>query len=153
WPALHRYVTQRRMLMSQFVQTAIATLGFAAAATAATHAVLYKRRPQSAFGWIAVCFTLPFAGALLYYLFGINRVRTRARKLLQRLPEPLCPTEFLGTPPPVLAPLSRLGEAVTGWPLTAGNRVDVLHEAGDTFNAMIAAIDGAQHYVHFGTYI
>ena len=141
------------MLTSQIVQTAIATLGFAAAATAAIHAILYKRRPQSAFGWIAVCFSLPFAGALLYYLFGINRVRTRARKLLQRLPEPLCPTEFLGAPPPLLAPLSRLGEAVTGWPLTAGNRIDVLYDAGDTFNAMIAAIDGAQEYVHFATYI
>ena len=141
------------MLTSQIVQTAIATLGFAAAATAAIHAVLYKRRPQSAFGWIALCFSLPFAGALLYYLFGINRVRMRARKLLQRLPEPLCPTEFLGAPPPMLAPLARLGEAVTGWPLTAGNRIDVLNNAADTFNAMIAAIDGAQEYVHFATYI
>ena len=141
------------MLTSQIVQTAIATSGFAAAATAAIHAVLYKRRPQSAFGWIAVCFSLPFAGALLYYLFGINRVRMRARKLLHRLPEPLCPTEFLGAPPPVLAPLSRLGEAVTGWPLTAGNRVDVLYDAGDTFNAMIAAIDSARGYVYFATYI
>jgi cardiolipin synthase A/B len=141
------------MSTSQIVQTAIATLGFAAAATAAIHAVLYKRRPQSAFGWIAVCFSLPFVGALLYYLFGINRVRMRARKLLQRLPEPLCPTEFIGTPPPVLVPLSRLGEAVTGWPLTAGNRVDVLYDAADTFNAMIAAIDGAETYVHFATYI
>jgi cardiolipin synthase len=53
----------------------------------------------------------------------------------------------------VLAPLSRLGEAVTGWPLTAGNRVDVLYAAGETFNAMIAAIDGARRYVHFATYI
>jgi cardiolipin synthase len=141
------------MSTSQIVETAVAALGFAAAATAAIHAVLYKRRPQSAFGWIAVCFSLPFAGALLYYLFGINRVRTRARKLLHRVPEPLCPTEFLGTPPPVLAPLSRLGEAVTGWPLTAGNRVDVLYDAADTFNAMIAAIDGARQYVHFATYI
>jgi cardiolipin synthase A/B len=141
------------MPTSQIVQTAVATLGFAAASMAAIHAVLNKRRPQSAFGWIAVCFTLPFAGALLYYLFGINRVRTRARKLLGNLPEPLCPTEYLGTPPPALAPLARLGEAVTGWPLTAGNRVDVLHDAGETFSAMIAAIEGARRYVHFATYI
>ncbi|HVY64147.1 MAG TPA: phospholipase D-like domain-containing protein [Gammaproteobacteria bacterium] len=141
------------MPTSQIVQTAVATVGFAAAAAAATHALLFKRRPQSAFGWIAVCFTLPFAGALLYYLFGINRVRMRARKLLQRLPEPLCPTEFIGTPPPALAPLERLGEAVTGWPLTAGNRVDVLYDAGETFNAMLAAIASAQRYVHLSTYI
>jgi cardiolipin synthase A/B len=141
------------MPTSQIVQTAVASLGFLAAAAAAIHALLYKRRPQSAFGWIAVSFTLPFVGPLLYYLFGINRVRMRARKLLERLPEPHCPTEFLGTPPPALAPLSHLGEAVTGWPLTAGNRVDVLYNAADTFNAMIAAIDGAERYVHFATYI
>jgi cardiolipin synthase len=141
------------MPTSQIVQTAIASLGFAVAVAASVHALLYKRRPQSAFGWIALCFTLPFGGPLLYYLFGINRVRTRARKLLERLPPPHCPTEFLGTPPPALAPLNRLGEAVTGWPLTAGNRVDVLYEAADTFNAMIAAIDGAKRHVHFATYI
>ncbi len=141
------------MPTSQIVHIAIATLGFAAAATAAIHALLYKRRPQSAFGWIAVSFTLPFAGPLLYYLFGINRVRLRARKLLHRLPDPPSPTEFVGMPPPALAPLARLGEAVTGRPLTAGNRVDVLYDAAITFNAMIAAIDGAQRYVHFATYI
>jgi cardiolipin synthase len=141
------------MPTSQIVRTAIASLGLLAAAAAAIHALLYKRRPQSAFGWIAVSFTLPFAGPLLYYLFGINRVRMRARKLRKQLPEPYCPTEFLGTPPPALAPLSRLGEAVTGWPLTAGNRVDVLYEAADTFNAMIAAIEGAERYVRFATYI
>ena len=90
------------MPTSQIVRTAIASLGFAVAVAAAVHALLYKRRPQSAFGWIALCFTLPFVGPLLYYLFGINRVRTRARKLLERLPPLHCPTEFLGTPPPTL---------------------------------------------------
>ena len=35
-------------------------LGLVAAAFAALHALLHKRRPQSAFGWIAVCLTLPF---------------------------------------------------------------------------------------------
>ena len=51
---------------------------------------------------LPLCLTLPFLGALLYYLFGINRVQTRARKLLTRYPEPDCPTEYVGTPPPEL---------------------------------------------------
>ena len=141
------------MQMSHLIGTLLAAVGLVAAVTASAHALLYKRRPQSAFGWIALCFTLPLAGALLYYLFGINRVKSRAKKLLTDHPELYCPTEYVGTPPPQLATLAKLGLAVTGWPLTAGNRLDVFHDAELTFAAMIGAIDGAQRYVHFATYI
>ena len=141
------------MQAGQFLATALAAIGFVAAAFASLHALLNKRRPQSAFGWIAICLTLPLLGALLYYLFGINRVQTRARKLLTRLPAPECPTEYVGTPPPQLAPLARLGSAVSGWPLTAGNSIELLHEAGAVFDAMIGAIEAAREYVYFSTYI
>jgi cardiolipin synthase len=141
------------MQAGQLFATLLAALGFVTAAAASLHALLYKRRPQSAFGWIAVCFTLPLVGPLLYYLFGINRVKTRARKLLTRHPEPLCPTEYHGTPPPHLASLARLGTEVTGWPLTAGNRIEILHDAGEIFAAMLRAIDSAREYVYFATYI
>jgi cardiolipin synthase len=141
------------MAAYQSFATLVAALGLFTATVASIHALLYKRRPQSAFGWIAVCFTLPLLGALLYYLFGINRVKTRARKLLTPYKEPHCPTEYVGTPPPQLAPLARLGGAVTGWPLTAGNRVDVLSDAAAIFDAMLDAIAGARRYVYFATYI
>ena len=141
------------MQIGHILGTLFAAVGFVAATLASTHALLYKRRPQSAFGWIAVCYTLPLVGALLYYLFGINRVRTRAKKLLTDYPEPTCPTAHLGTPPPQLAGLARLGASVTGWPLTAGNAVRIFHDAAQTFAAMLAAIDRASHSVHLCTYI
>ena len=96
------------MQAGQLLATALAAIGFVAAAFASLHALLHKRRPQSAFGWIAVSLAWPFVGALLYYLFGINRVQTRARKLLTRHPAIDCPTEYVGTPPPQLLPLARL---------------------------------------------
>jgi cardiolipin synthase len=141
------------MQAGQFLATVLAVIGVVAAASASLHALLHKRRPQSAFGWIAVCFTLPLAGPLLYYWFGINRVETRARQLLTGHPEHDCPTEYVGTPPPALLPLARLGSAVSGWPLTAGNRVDLLYEAKAIFDAMISAIETARGYVYFSTYI
>ena len=112
------------MQAGQVLATTLTGVGFVAAVVASLHALLNKRRPQSAFGWIAVCLALPLAGALLYYLFGVNRVETRARKLLTRHPELECPTEYVGTPPPQLLPLARLGQAVSGWPLTAGKRLN-----------------------------
>lgn len=141
------------MQAGHVLATALTILGFVAAVSASLHALLNKRRPQSAFGWIAVCFSLPLAGALLYYLFGVNRVQSRARKLLTRLPMVECPTEYVGTPPPQLLPLARLGFAVSGWPLTAGNRVELLHDAAPTFDAMIGAIERATEYVYFSAYI
>jgi cardiolipin synthase A/B len=141
------------MQVGQVLATAFAVLGFAAGAAASLHALHFKRRPQSAFAWIAVCMTLPLLGALLYYVFGINRVQTRARKLLTRHPEPNCPTEYVGTPPPQLQPLARLGSAVSGWPLTAGNQIELLMDAAAIFDAMLGAIERAREYVYFSTYI
>ena len=51
------------------------------AAYSAIHALIYKKDSRAAFGWVAVCILLPFVGPVLYFLFGINRVKTRAQKL------------------------------------------------------------------------
>ena len=67
WSPRSPYVTHRDMQAAQFLATALAALGFVAATAASLHALLHKRRPQSAFGWIALSFTLPLVGALLYY--------------------------------------------------------------------------------------
>jgi cardiolipin synthase A/B len=75
------------------------------------HALLTKRRPRSAFGWIAVCLMFPLAGAALYYLFGINRAQRRARRncttttAVRLQPSPCVPA------PPDTRHLARLGEA------------------------------------------
>ena len=61
-------------------------LYFPAALAAAIHALLYKRDPRAALGWIGVCLFVPIAGPLFYFLFGINRIRTRAHKLEQKAP-------------------------------------------------------------------
>ena len=50
----------------------------------ALHALLRKREPRSALGWLAICIGLPIIGALIYFVFGINRVQTRAQKLRDR---------------------------------------------------------------------
>jgi cardiolipin synthase len=50
-------------------------------------------------------------------------------------------------------PLAKLGAAVSGLPLTAGNRIDPLHEAAAIFDEMVAAIESARSYVYFSTYI
>ena len=57
-------------------------LGYTVAAVALVHALLKARRPQSALGWAAAIISLPFAGSLAYFLFGISRVDSRAARLM-----------------------------------------------------------------------
>ncbi len=42
---------------------------------AAGHALLNKRDPRSALGWIALILLAPIVGIVLYLLFGINRIQ------------------------------------------------------------------------------
>jgi cardiolipin synthase len=116
----------------------IALLAVATSAFAAGHALIRKRRPQSAFGWITVCFTLPFLGPLLYYAFGINRVHLRAKQLVERDPS-------LNADPDGLS-----GRHA---PLRDGNAVEALHNGEQTFPAMLEAIRAAERRVYLSSYI
>ena len=130
----------------------------------AGHALLYKRDPRAALGWIAVSLTFPFIGPLLYFLFGINRVRTRGRQLKTTFRSRLRggyersehDTDLLPPAPQVTAEyreLARISDAVTHRPLVGSNHVELLHNGEQAYPEMLRAIDSAQHSVLLSTYI
>jgi cardiolipin synthase len=130
---------------------------------AAGHALFYKRDPRAALGWIAVSIIFPLAGPLLYYLFGINRVRTRAKKLERRTAFPIRrpegdeeknPFEKIWPDLPTEAKeIARASQAVTRRPLVAGNEIQILHNGEQAYPSMIEAIEGAKHFVYLSSYI
>lgn len=131
-------------------------------AGAAWHALLHKRDSRAALGWMAVALTLPIAGALLYVLFGINRVRSRARRRRDGLPPPAlrrargegaAAPPGAGARPAVLDDLARAGAAVTGLPLRPGNSVEPLWNGEQAYPPMLAAIAAAAESVDLATYI
>jgi cardiolipin synthase A/B len=130
----------------------------------ACHALLYKRDPRSAFGWIGISLSLPLAGPFLYWTMGINRIHRRARLWLEsgrrltgwaNFPEPREEEETGELAPwcEHLDELRTLGDRLTKFPLLNGNRVDPLHNGENAYPAMLAAIDAARHSVHLSTYI
>ena len=56
-------------------------LGWAVGALAALHALLWKRDPRAALGWIGLCLFVPWFGALAYALLGVNRLKTHGQRL------------------------------------------------------------------------
>lgn len=130
----------------------------------AVHALLYKRDPRSALGWISVCLLFPLVGPFAYYLFGVNRVRTRARKLhgepRQRLSVPFergeTSRERLQSAkdmPQEFRELARVSDSVADWPVVEGNSVTILHNGEQAFPPMLDAIRNARERVYLVSYI
>ncbi|MBE0597792.1 MAG: PLDc N-terminal domain-containing protein [Desulfuromonadales bacterium] len=127
----------------------------------AGHALLRKRDPRAALGWIMLCLGVPGVGAGLYWLLGVNRIQTRARVWMRRGVKQFWQDSGI-TPPatPVvsllggdLQPLQRLADHLTRRPLLPGNRLQILHNGEEAYPAMLAAIAGARQSVFLSTYI
>ncbi|WP_052465004.1 cardiolipin synthase [Geoalkalibacter subterraneus] len=130
----------------------------------AGHALLNKLDPRAALGWIVTNLAVPGIGPLFYWLFGVNRIRTRARDWQTRgqgLPwtEPeFCPwsPEIAETLPfrhENFQALLSLSDAVTRRPLCPSNHVSVLFNGEQAYPAMLDAIRNARESVHLATYI
>ncbi|MDE2451021.1 MAG: PLDc N-terminal domain-containing protein [Gammaproteobacteria bacterium] len=134
------------------LQQLIVALYVLCATFGSVHALLTKPDPRSAMGWIATGWLLPFAGTLLYLLFGVNRVRTRARQLRAGLTST---AGWIGSPLPedFASQLTRIGDAVTQRPRLPGNDVMALENGENAFPLMLAAIHSARHSVWLSTYI
>lgn len=126
-----------------------------AAFWAGGHALLTARDPRSAWGWIAVCLLFPLAGALLYYVFGINRVRRRARLLLDLSGNLGMSTTRRALPPlpENLQALLRVGDSLSQRQADTGNRIEVLHNGDAAYPEMLAAINAARDSVWLASYI
>ncbi len=127
---------------------------------AAGHATLWKRDPKAALGWVAISLTLPIFGAVLYFLFGINRIRTRARSLDRKSsarlglhPGERAAVVSISDLPPEFSELARVSEAVTGLPLVGENRIEMLHNGEQAYPEMLEVIDRAERTLYLMTYI
>lgn len=128
----------------------------------AGHALLTKRDPRAALGWIVTCLALPGVGLLFYWLLGVNRIRSRARELQIQgegmhwlhVNDPPQPEDVAHYPTDHTSrSLITLSDAVTRRPLVYGNRIDVLHNGEQAYPAMLEAIGEAQESIYLSSYI
>lgn len=143
----------------------VAGMHLALATLASLHAILFKRDPRAAWGWVSVCILFPLLGPLLYYMFGINRIQTRARKLA---PVHLFRSQsgreegLLQGEPGVdigrgtddhLNEMLMISDRVTHRSLTADNSVEILKNGEQAYPSMLDAIGGAVQRVSLITYL
>jgi cardiolipin synthase len=128
------------------------------------HAVLHKRDPRAAVSWSGLIWLVPIGGAMLYLMFGVNRIARRAGKLRRRRksierrnPSAICTQdelcEALTPGSSHLGSIARVGDRLTGKPLLEGNRVTMLVNGEQAYPEMLRAIDEARKSVALEVYI
>jgi len=135
---------------------AAASLGGSLAAS--VHIVLHRHEPRGSLGWLGLVWLVPLGGALLYVMFGINRIARRARLLRAHVAR--------GTPPAARVAgdaalpaggqwrdLRTLMDRVNDTRLVSGNRIEVLKNGDECYPAMLGAIDKARGSVALSSFI
>lgn len=128
--------------------------------------LLRRRSPASTVAWILTLVFLPALGAVLFLLFGRDRVRWPAKRkreidamvraqvtAAREETGDAYRTSLLPLTSPLERALFRVGARLTHLRATAGNAVDVLTDGNANYDALGAAIDAARHHVHAQYYL
>ena len=128
----------------------------AASLWAAWKAVRTARTPQGAMGWVVFLLTAPYIALIAYLFLGHHRYRHYlvSRRESGRVME--AANDFSvrfapGHQPGGINP--RPFEKLAALGATRGNDMELLVDGDATFEALFAAIDGAQHYILAQFYI
>ncbi len=137
------------------------------------HSLQTRREPTSTLLWMFIAFLFPIVGPLLYVAVGVYRVPRKGWRKHLRNQELLAhrrareeaglPLAYwravhsaLATEPstPFARELDRVMQVVLpDFPLLGGNRIRPLITGNQAYPAMLEAIRGAQHHVHFQTFM
>ncbi len=132
----------------------LALISAAIALGVSVHVLERKRDPGAAIAWIGLAWLSPVFGALLYVLFGINRVRRRARRLRAVRRRPRGRAAARGTEiGHHLGALERAARHLTGRPAEPGCALEPLANGDAAYPPMLAAIAGARDSVALSTYL
>jgi cardiolipin synthase len=130
--------------------------------------LIRRKEPASTMAWILVLVFLPAVGALLFLMFGRDRVRVPARRkreldAIVRAQVSASRDELadgdrtsnmpIATISPFEQALFRIGQRLSRLRATDGNKVDVLVDGQTMYGTLGAAIDGARHHVHAQYYL
>jgi len=125
---------------------------------AGLHVVLHKRNEASAFSWLGIIVLAPLVGAILYWLFGINRIHRRAQaempdhtSVATQRDESRCLTA--DALPLDWQPRMLFGRGVHDAPYLPDNALIPLINGDEAYPQMLEAIEQAHSSVFLSSYI
>jgi len=121
--------------------------------------VMQKRAPVSTMSWILSLALLPFAGFVVYYFLGPQRLKKqRLKRLRSRAHERgdadlALLREAAEKAPESLRQMAALGTAACGLPVSSATSVELLSGGARIFDSIFEAVREARHHIHLEYYI
>ncbi|MEJ2655743.1 MAG: phospholipase D-like domain-containing protein [Desulfobacterales bacterium] len=137
-----------KMNLSSLLIHFLPSLGFLLALVLLAHILKQRRSPTSTLAWLMAIIFVPYIGVPLYLIFG-GRKMTHMTASKQMLPV------FSPAQPPQdsLYPSWTSEVFQGGFPLTQGNRVEILTTGEQAYRKTLALIQSATHTVHIAAFI
>jgi len=149
------YRLHRKRLIASFV-----LLAHVAGALTSVEAIMLTRTPQGAIAWAISLNLFPYGAVPAYWLFGhtefekYNTVRElneeKFAPIRETIGESISSQNLRAEPD---HPIGKMLVALADLSFTKDNHVELLIDGRQTYDAMYAAIDGAEKYILFQTYI
>ena len=127
------------------------------------HIIMTKKDVRAAIGWVGLVWLVPFVGAFLYLLLGINRIQRKAARVrLSRKEYSQTHSNDLSKIASIDSEVSfhkgfashiRLVDKIGRMPMTSGNMITPLNGAEQAFPAMIDAINNAKKNIVLASFI
>ncbi|GBQ81008.1 phospholipase D [Acetobacter malorum DSM 14337] len=144
-------------ILPHFSLVTVTIIRFVLVTSVALHILLTKRNTSSAIGWIGICVLMPALGTVLYLMFGINRVRRLAKKLVSGRSshrfEDSHSSSWNRELDGQFAPLAMMVGKLTSRPLVGGNKIVALHDGDGGYPCMLKTIDEAEQSILLCSYI
>lgn len=116
--------------------------------------IMQRREPVATLSWLLALAFVPYVGFVVYYLFGPQRVRRRVdRRHRSRREMSEARPEVQRTGGEEERQLVRLAERSTDFPPTTSTEAELLVDGAATYEALLAAVESAEHHVHLEYFI
>src|SRR3954447_7874370 len=119
-----------------------------------------NREPSSALAWVLLMALLPLLGIVLFALIGSPKLPHKRRakqrdvnELIEEVARGVGPVQRGEDAPTWLPSVARLVESVGSMPLLEDNEARMVMGFPHQLNALVAAVDRAERYVHVEFYI
>src|SRR5215212_8303748 len=119
----------------------------------------HNRKPSSAMAWLLLVLLIPFLGFVVFLVLGRTEIGRRRHEKQAEVNELIRHRTSTITAPAHHTGTSYVDSVVTlnrnlgALPASRGNEVTLYSDYGESIEAMTAAVDGAQHFVHVQFYI
>jgi cardiolipin synthase len=124
--------------------------------------IMRQRQYGVTLAWLVVILLFPFLGAIIYILFGENRIgETRAKRAQEALGHyqkwlvslrSIAPVNWTERHPQ-LKPIHKQADTLIGIPTMDGNHLEIIEEPKKIMRSIISDINGAQSTCHLQFYI